>query len=380
MQRGLLGMKFSDIIGNKEGIRALREMADSGRIPHAILLSGPAGIGKMRLARAFASYINCENRRDGDSCGVCPACRQIDAFNFPDIHYSYPIYKSKAKGKIVSTDYLPEWKQFLRESPYMDFTRWMELMNAENSQPKISVDESDEISVAAAVTAFNARYKIFIIWLPEKMGLEAANKLLKVLEEPFEDTIFICVSNDPGSILPTIYSRLQRIELLRPNNNEIESALIGEGVSPQSAATLSRLCEGSLLRAVQMARSEGETEEFGAIFRDVMRAAYARKVASLQIYANNIAAFGREKELRLLDYFARMTRENYISNLCIPPLNLMTHDEEAFSQRFAPFINNRNVETILQHIDDARRDISRNGNSKLIIFDFLLHLMIELRK
>lgn len=373
-------MRFADVIGNQEAIANLRDMVDSNRIPHAILLSGPSGIGKTILARAFVAYINCENPANGDSCGVCPSCRRIAAGNSPDVHYIYPIYKVKNSGKIVSEDYASEWRQFLAESPYMDYPYWMQLINAGNSQPQISVEESDAISASAALSAYSDRFKIYLIWLPEKMGTQAANKILKILEEPFDDTIFLCVSNDAGSILPTIYSRLRRVEMRRPANSEVAAALTARGLPPTSASSFATLAQGSLLKAFQLMENQGETEEFGGYFRDIMRNAYAKKIASLKTLSDNLAGLGREKTLRLLDYFSQMTRENFIANLCIPPLNVMTPEEEAFSSRFAPFINAANVEDICREIDDAKRDIRRNANGKLVWFDFALRLLILLRK
>ncbi len=374
-------MKFADIIGNQDSVNILRNLVSSDRIPHALLISGPAGIGKTLLTRAFISYLNCENpTSDGDSCGVCPTCRQIDALNHPDIHYVFPIYKSKAKDKLLSSDYSAEWKRFLTESPYMDFTFWMALMNAGNSQPIINIEEASEINRIASMSAYSAKYKVFVIWLPEKMNLNAANRLLKTIEEPHPDTIFICVSNDPGSILPTIYSRLQRIEMKRPSNDEVKFALMQKGISPDSAEVLANLSEGSLLRAFQYASTEGETGEFSDIFKSSMRNAFQKKVGVLKPLSEKIADFGREKALRLLDYFARMIRENYIANLCIPPLNVMTPDEAEFSSKFAPFINSDNVEDLLKEVDEAKRDISRNANSKIVWFDFFINLMILIRK
>lgn len=373
-------MRFSDIKGNDDAKDALRGMIDSGQIPHAILISGPKGIGKMMMARAFINYLNCENRANGDSCGVCPACRRINAGNNPDIHFFYPIYKLKSQKFERSEDYAPQWKQMLEESPYMDLTKWMDLMNGENSQPQIYVDDAVEISRIATLSSFSDRYKIFIIWLPERLKPEAANKILKILEEPHDDTLFIAVSNEPGLILPTIFSRFRRIEMRRPSDSEIADFLINKGVAPAYAPTLAQLAEGSLLRASQLASAEGESREFEAIFRDVMRFAYSRKVANLKNLSDDLAGLGREKSLRLLNYFARLIRENFIANLCIPPLNVMTPEESSFSSKFAPFINSANVESIIKAVDEAARDISRNANSKLVWFDLMILLMIYLRR
>ncbi len=297
-------MRFADIIDNSDAVDALRKMVDSNRIPHAMLISGPSGIGKMQLARAFAAYLNCQNRTDGDSCGVCPACRRIEAGNNPDIHYIYPIVKAKS-SQPVSTDFLPQWHQLLKDSPYMDPAAWLSLIDAGNKQPVIYVSDADAIEAKATVSSYSDPYKIFIIWLPEKLHPAAANKLLKTLEEPFEDTLFICVSNSPQEILPTISSRLRHIEMHRPSMQAISDGLIRKGVSPQTASTISRMADGSLLKAFQMISAAGETEEFAAIFRDAMRMAYARKADSLRSLSERIAAFGREKMMRLLDYFAR---------------------------------------------------------------------------
>ncbi|MDE6811554.1 MAG: DNA polymerase III subunit delta [Muribaculaceae bacterium] len=373
-------MKFSEIIGNRTAINDLRRMVDSGQIPHALLISGPSGIGKMLAARALISYLNCENPVNGDSCGRCPSCRRIDAGNNPDIHYFFPIYKIASQKLERSIDYAEEWSQFLKESPYMDLTRWMELMDGVNSQPRIYVNDAEEISRIASLSSYSDKYKIIVIWLPERMQPEAANKILKILEEPYEDTVFICISNDPGSILPTVYSRLQRVDMKRPTTEEIEIYLKNRNVDTHILSSMARLSEGSFLKASQLASDQGETGEFGELFRNIMRNAYARKASVLRNYADDMAAMGREKSLRLLAYFSRMTRENFISNLCVPPLNVMTDEETAFSTKFAPFINVNNVEGIMTAIEDARRDISRNANSKLVWFDFMIILMILLRK
>ena len=372
-------MRFADITGNEEIKSDLRAMADSGKIPHALLISGPPGIGKMLMARAFISYINCEHPSNGDSCGLCPSCRRIDAGNNPDLHYIYPVCKSSSPRRSISADYAEQWRQMLKDSPYMDPAHWNTLLQVGNSQPTIYVDEADNISVQSAMSNYADKYKIFLIWLPEKMRTDTANKLLKLLEEPFADTLFICVSNEPGLILPTVYSRLRRLQMNAPSADQMTAALIRMGISPDRSASVARLAEGSMLKAVQIISSSGESEEFAGYFRNAMRYAYARKAESLKRLSEDLAMMGREKSLRALDYFARMTRENFIANLCSPPLNVMTPDEEDFSRKFAPFIHAANVEGIIREIDSARLDISRNANSKLVWFDFLLQLMLLLR-
>lgn len=373
-------MRFADILGHEEAIRALRDMKDAGRIPHALLLCGAPGIGKMRLARAFISYINCENPQNGDSCGVCASCRRIANGNDPDVHYVFPFAKNASKKLESCSDFRQQWLRMLNEHSYMPPEKWMQLMGAGNSQAIIPASESAAISTVASMSAYAAKYKIFVLWLPEKMHNAMGNKLLKLLEEPFEDTLFICVSNDPGQIMPTIFSRLQRIELKAPPASGIEGALLAAGVCADLAKTYSRLAAGSMQRALDLADSDGETAEFTGMFRNVMRTAYARQVGTLRDMADQFAALGREKNLRFLDYFAHLTRENFIANLKMPLLQAMTPEEEEFSRRFAPFVNVRNVEEIIRQTEAARQDISRNANAKLVWFDFMLRLLILLRK
>ncbi len=364
-------MKFSDIAGHSDTISSLRALADGGRIPHAMLLTGISGIGKFRVARAFAQYIHCHNRKDGDSCGVCPSCLQHQRHNNPDLHFIYPIV-SKEKRR-VSTDYIDEWKEMLNDWSYMPPEKWNDIISAGNSQPAILVAESEEIIAKASLSAFQENYKIFLIWLPEKMRPEAANKLLKIIEEPFEDTLFILVSNDDSRLLPTIFSRTQRFNMRPLSGNEISRHLAQRrGVDSLIADAASRIAEGSVARAEELACHPDEIMEFSSLFKEIMRMAYALKAAALKTLSERCAAMGREKLMRFLAYCARMVRENFIYNLSLPPLSLLTPDEEEFSVRFAPFIHEGNVEGLSNEISRAAADISRNANGKIVMFDLML--------
>ena len=206
-------MRFCDIPGHEGVKQRLRNLVDEDRLPHALLIHGRPGIGKMMMARALAQYIHCTNRRNGDSCGVCPSCRQHESFNHIDTHYSFPVLK-KGSNETVSDDEIATWRKFLAESPYMDFGTWLSLLDNVNGQPAIYVEESTDIMKRVNLTSHAGR-QIVIMWLPERMRVECTNKLLKLIEEPLGDSMFILVSNDPESVLPTIFSRTQRIEMLR---------------------------------------------------------------------------------------------------------------------------------------------------------------------
>lgn len=364
-------MKFSEIAGHEKAVASLRSMVDSGRVPHAILLSGISGIGKFRLARAFAQYLHCRNRQGGDSCGKCPSCLQHMRHNNPDLHFTYPVVKRDKNS--VSTDFIEEWKEMLDNWSYMPVEQWSGILKAGNSQPAIYVDESDAIVSRASLSAYQEDFKVFLVWMPEKLRPEAANKLLKVIEEPFEDTVFVLVSNDDSKILPTISSRTQRFNLRPVPEDTIERYLREtRGLDAATAYESSRIAEGSIAKAEELACHPEEIIEFSSLFKETMRMAYALKATELKRISDTAAGFGREKLIRFLNYSARMVRENFISNLRMPPLNLMTSDEEQFSQRFAPFIHEGNVEGLLDEISRATSDIERNANTKIVMFDLLL--------
>lgn len=373
-------MKFKEITGHKEIISALRNLADSDRLPHAFLFSGISGIGKHRTARAFAQYIHCKNRKNGDSCGVCPSCLQHQKHNNPDLHFIYPVVKREKEGIRVSKDVIDLWREMLDEHSYLPAEKWNDLIKAGNSQPAIYVNESEEIIAKASLSSFQEKYKIFIIWLPEKLRPEAANKLLKVIEEPFEDTIFILVSNTDSKILPTIQSRTQRFNFKPLSEEDLRSLLLEKGVAKDMAEDAARISEGSLQKAEEFACHPDELLEFSDLFKEMMRAAYALKAKKLKDLADATAAFGREKLIRYLNYCGRMIRENYIYNFNLPHIVLMTADEEAFSSRFAPFIHDENVEQLSEEFARAIRDIERNGNSKIVMFDLFLLLSRLVRK
>lgn len=370
-------MKFSDINGHKTVIDSMRQLVDSDRIPHAILISGHAGIGKMRLARALTNYVYCQNRTpEGDSCGKCPACLQNDHHNNPDVHYIFP----RTGGSQKSTDtFIEQWKDFIQKNSYMPAEEWARAIDAGNTVPVIYRNDADEISRTAALSSYAYRYKTYIIWLPERMQPACANALLKLLEEPYPDTIFILVSNEPDKLLPTIFSRTQRFNLKPLSERQISNSLIASGMPAAEANELARLAEGNMLKALDISGDGGEIMEFSNYFIQMMRLAYSRNVASLKMLSEAIAALGREKNGRFLTYCARLTRESFIYNLKEPQLNVMTSAETQFNTKFSPFINNRNVERIMQETEKAHNDILRNANGKLVMFDFFIKLMMFLR-
>lgn len=357
-------------------------MADKGRIPHALLLEGPSGSGKFALARAFAQYIHCENRTaDGDSCGKCPACLQHEAFNQIDTYFSFPIVKKSSSSAAISDDYLPEFRDLVTENPFMDFESWLLKLENINAQPLIYVSEANELLRKLSLTAHSSKYKIVLMWLPERLKEDAANKLLKLVEEPYADTLFILTSDNSRAILPTIYSRTQRIGVKRYSDSEVAAYMSGKfAVDDNASAQIAKLAAGNISEAIKLISLSKESDEYLQLFMELMRKAYTRDVAALKAWAADVAALGREREIKFLEYCARMVRENFILNIHNPELNCLNNSEMTFSARFSPFINERNVLKIFKTLNDAKADIAANANAKLVNFDVAIKTILLLKQ
>lgn len=371
-------MKFSDVTGHEGAKQRLRQMVEQHRLPHALLISAPVGSGEMMLARALVQFIHCTGRKPGDtdSCGVCPSCRQHQSLNHVDLHFAFPILK-KGSGVTLCDDWLAEWREFLNDDPWMDFRKWPVLLGKPNGQPVIYVDEADSLRRKLAMSARSSDLNVALVWLPEKMNQATANSLLKLIEEPEEGTMFILVSNSAADVLPTIYSRCQRMELRRLSDDEVGAAL-GDGLNPADAMAAAHSAEGNYI-AARDALGSAESKQNLDLFMRLMRLAYQRKVGDLKIWSEEVAALGRDAICRFLDYCQRMVRENFILNLHVADLNYLTAAEGQFSSRFCPFINERNVEQLIAEFNDAETDIRGNAGAKIVLFDLAVKIIILIK-
>ncbi len=348
-------MLFKDVIGQEEAKQRLIAEVKEGRIPHAQLICGPEGTGKLPLAIAYARYICCENRGEQDACGICLTCVKFNKLIHPDLHFVFPVIKKKAGKDTVCDDFIADWRNFVLQNPYFNLNHWLKEMGAENQQAQIFVKESDEIVRKLSLKSSQGGYKIMIIWLPEKMNVECSNKLLKLLEEPPAMTVFLLVSEEPDAILQTIQSRTQRFNIHGIKEPEISKVLQTKyGLQPEDADDIAHRSEGNFLKALETIHLSEENKLFFELFINLMRLSYQRKI----------------REMR---------RENFIYNFHQRDLVYMNPEEQNFSTRFAPFVNERNVMGIMDELSEAQLHIGQNVNPKMVFFDFSLKMIVLLK-
>ena len=363
-------MFFRDVIGQEDVKQRLIHSVKTGQIAHAQLFCGPEGVGKFPLALAYARYIQCTNKGENDACGQCPSCKQYNNLMHPDLHFVFPIVKNEKKKKRVSDDYIEDWRLFLAENTYFNLDQWLEYIDAANSQAMIYAEESREIIRKISLKTYESDYKVMIIWLPERMNAVCANKLLKLLEEPYDKTVFLLVSDNASAILGTILSRTQPVHLRPLSEDVVSSALVTNySLSPEDASAIAHIASGNYLRALESIRVSDEMRLNFDLFVRLMRLAYGRKIKDLKLWSEEISDLGREKERIFLSYAQRMLRENFIYNIRQPEINYMTTQEAQFSSRFAPFIHERNVYPIMEELSRAYDDIGQNANGKIVFFD-----------
>ncbi len=362
-------MFFKDVIGQKAIKDHLISMVREDRVSHAQLFTGPAGFGSMPLALAFAQYINCHNPGSDDSCGVCPSCKKMAKLIHPDFHFVYPIIK-RSSLKPVCTDYIEEWRDFVIQSPYFEDHEWFTFLNAERGQGMIYTQEGNEIIKRLSLKNFEGKYKIMIVWQPEKMHNFAANKLLKILEEPPARTLFILVSDYPAGVLPTILSRTQQLKIPRIDDRSMTHRLMEQfNVAEEEAKTVARISGGDFIKARDIIGNSEEKQFFHQMFATAMRNAYSGKLDEIMTWVDKSAALPKERLKNMLLYCISILRESYIANYNIAELVYATPAESDFIKKFKSFVNDRNVEVMVEEYSLALSHIEQNGNIRLVLFD-----------
>jgi DNA polymerase-3 subunit delta' len=384
-------MLFSEIIGQEAIKKQLRLSVREGRIPHAQLFAGVSGIGKLQLALAYAQYLNCPNRTEEDSCGQCPTCLQFEKLQHPDLHFVFPIVKTETADTCDA--FLEPWRQIILNKHYFDLDDWHRALGVETKQSMIYEKESGEILHKLSLKPYGNGYKVMIIWQPEKMNITTSNKLLKLLEEPPAQTVFLLVTEHPEALLATIQSRVQTILVPRLEKETITKALVSQGMDVLKATDIARIANGSYLTALKKAdeteENQKELHDFIALFRDAYTVGVLRdpqkkyeSLKRLRQWSLDMAdsKVGRERQKHFLQYAQQQVRENYIRNIGQEELNYQMAEERNFSVKFAPFIHNGNVEAIMNQLETAERQIEQNGNAKMIFFDLCLQMIVLIKK
>ena len=375
-------MQFSEILGQEHIKSHLTKSADTGRIPHAQLYVGPEGSGTLPMAIAYAQYLICNNQ-NAENDGSNEACNiKFQKTSHPDLHFIYPtVSTDEVKTKPKSIDFIVEWRQFLEKNKYGSLFDWYQVLGVKNKQGEIRVDDSQEILKLLALKSYEGGYKIMIIWMADKLNIAASNKLLKLLEEPTDKTVFILISENEEDIIQTIRSRCQVLHFNGLPEKVIADSLISnENIDSKVAHKIAHQAQGNYNKALQLLQPDSETTFFEKWFVDWVRAAFRAKgnaaaIQDLIQWSEQIAGLGRETQKKFLHFCIDMFRQALLLNYQTPDLVYIEPQVEKFKlENFAPFVNGNNIHDIFKELSDAMYHIERNGNAKIILTDLSIKL------
>ena len=376
-------MQFKQVIGQTYLKQRLIQSVKDNHVSHAQLFLGPSGSGKLPLALAYAQYILCPNRTETDSCGVCPTCQKMQKLVHPDLHFVVPTNTTKSvKSNPESDLFMEEWREFvLKNEGYFNDTDWYAFLDIENKQGYMSVRDAASLLRKLNMKAYEGDYKIAIIWMAEKMRVETANKLLKLLEEPPEKTVFLLIAEDQDQLLATIRSRTALVKIPALDANSIETALQQRfGCDPQQAHDAAMISEGDWLTACRSFKDFEDHKFFFATFQQWMRLCFRAAYSEIIDFSANVKGIGRERQKELLEYGLRIIRNSLLFNNNLAGIVMLPDDEKIFNANFAPFVKPANLAQIAELFEEAIRQIERNGNAQLIFTDVSFKMIVLLKK
>lgn len=366
-------MLFRNIIGQQAVKERLLQTVRDNRISHAQLIFGPEGSGALALAMAYARFIHCRNRQEADACGECPSCVKYNKLVHPDLHFVYPVALSKDVR--TSTAVIAEWREAFLDNPYLTLEEWFGKLEAENKQAVIGTEESGEILRKLSLTTFEAEYKIMIIWLPERMNLAAANKLLKILEEPPDKTLFLLVTENEGELLRTIVSRTQLVKVNKIADADLTAALMERHqLSEPDAQKITYQADGNYAAAMQLI-NRSELAAFNlAMFQKWMRACLKFDAGKVMASVDELASVGRERQKQFLAYALDVVRDCLLMQFGEKGMVRLSGEELAFVEKFSPFVHGANGERFMEELNKCYTHIERNGSPKIIFMDMSFRL------
>ena len=376
-------MQFKDVIGQSAIKQRLIQSVRENHVSHAQLFLGPSGSGKLPLALAYAQYILCPNRTETDSCGVCPTCQKVQKLVHPDLHFVVPTNTTKSvKSNPESDLFMEEWREFaLKNDGYFSDNDWYAFLDIENKQGYMSVRDAASLLRKLSMKSYEGEYKIAIIWMAEKMRTDTANKLLKLLEEPPEKTVFLLIAEDPEDLLATIKSRTALVKIPALDTASIETALQQRyGCGPKQAHDAAMVSEGNWLTACQSFKDFEDHKFFFATFQQWMRLCFRAAYSELIDFSANIKTIGREKQKELLQYGLRIVRNSLLFNNNLAEIVMLPEDEKTFNSKFAPFVNPANLAQIAGLFEEAISHIERNGNAQIVFTDVGFKMVGLLKK
>jgi len=391
-------MLFNDVIGQADVKQHLAEMVQQNRLSHALLFLGKEGSGALPLAMAFSQYVVCEkvNGKAGavpagpslfgfdepvvadnkvwkDACGECSACMKAKQMVHPDIHFSYPVISKKTGEKPKSTDFITEWREFVKQNPYGNVYDWLQFIGAENKQGNITAEECNDIIRQLSLKSFESEYKILLMWMPEYLGKEG-NKLLKLIEEPPPNTLFVLVAESEEQILQTILSRTQLVKIPLLENVEVERALIERNqTSAEQAKQIAGIAQGNYHEALQLIQHS--EEDWLTLLRDWMTVTLRSNLQGQVKWVDDISKQGREKQKQFLRYYNHLL-EQCVRLRILGPDNLSLSDSERdFAERVNKISSVTQQQAIITELDKATYYIERNANAKMLFHALTIKML-----
>lgn len=372
-------MQFADIIGQHSVKQRLLHSAKDGRISHAQLFLGPEGSGNLAMAMAYAQYLVCEQPGEDDSCGTCSGCLKMGKMVHPDVTYSYPV---AGTGKPKSVDFVKEWREAVLENPYLSYNQWVEALNIENKQGIISVDEAADIVNRLSLKSVESPYKVVIIWYPEALHTSAANKLLKILEEPTDNTLFFLVAEQFEQLLPTIVSRTQLVKVNRITDADMLAALTGQhSFSAETARRIIHRANGNYNVALKIIGNDEGENDLNQWFIQWMRACYKPELSQIVEMSEEFNKVPREVQKIHLEHAQQVARECLLINYADKSLVRLEGKDLEGVTRFAPFVNSNNAEQFVGELNKASYHVERNANSRILFTDLSLtiHRLLHIK-
>ncbi|MFH0761399.1 MAG: DNA polymerase III subunit delta [Bacteroidota bacterium] len=375
------GMQFREVPGQYEIKSRLIQAVRANRVSHALLFSGSAGTGNYAIALAFAQFLQCKNPTEEDSCGRCASCHQAAGMVHPDIHYVFPVARTiKNPGEPISEDLLEEWREYISGNPFPEMNDWFSAMKIENKQAGIFKREAEEILRKLSFKSYQSDYKIVIVWLPEKMNPSAANKLLKIIEEPADHTVFLFVSENTDDILPTILSRTQLIKVPGISVVDLHDKLLVDFPERESELeSVAKRSGGDYLIARDMIGLSEAAQVNRDRFIQWMRISFALKIEDIISWVDEITEIGRERQKLFLSYSLEMLRENFLFNQGLKELVTFDPVEAEFAVKFSRFIHPGNITGLMKEFNVSIAQIGMNANPKILFTDMSLQLNRLLR-